>query len=293
MRENDYQKVDAFTSNGSLGNPAACIYLNSGKSLMEEEMLSIAKQHKGFVSEVVYCTRKGDYDFDLVYYSSECEVPFCGHGTIACMYSLIKDSSELLELPEINIHTRTKGNLVIYNKIAEQDAVYISAPEPIYSDVPVSLEAIADNMGICKSMISSGYPMDFIDAGNRTLIVPIINLEDETNIFPNEQTLKEFSLKNGIDVILIFCIDVKDKMHFAHTRVFAAKYGYLEDPATGSANSAFGYYLLKNNMWDGRPITLEQGGIDRVFNTVNLAYKDNRILFGGKATTRIKGVYYI
>ena len=94
--------------------------------------------------------------------------------------------------------------------------------------------------------------------------------------------LKEFSLNNKVDVILIFCMDVKTKTHFAHTRVFAAKYGYLEDPATGSANSAFGYYLLKNSMWDGHAVTLEQGGVDRVFNTVNLSAKDNCLLFGGR-----------
>lgn len=288
-----YKKIDAFTSNNSLGNPAACVYLSEGQMLTEIEMLNIAKQHKGFVSEVVYCTKKGFADFDLVYYSSECEVPFCGHGTIACMYSLIKSSPDLLKLSEINIQTRTKGNLVIHNKIAEQDAVYITAPDPIFLDVPVSLEAIADNLGIEKSVISLEYPFDFIDAGNRTLIVPIKALDDEINIFPSERQLKDFSLNNDIDVILIFCMDVRDKAHFAHTRVFAAKYGYLEDPATGSANSALGYYLLKYNMWDGAPITLEQGGIDRVFNTVHLLHKDNGLLFGGRATTRIEGVYHL
>lgn len=293
MKTPKYRKIDAFTSGSSLGNPAACIYLNSEQTLTEVEMLNIAKQHKGFVSEVVYCTEKGDSEFCLVYYSSECEVPFCGHGTIACMYSLIKDSPHLLNLPEISIHTRAKGSLVIYNKIAEQDAVYISAPEPVYSDVPVSFDAIAENMEIDKSIINNSYPIDFIDAGNRTLIIPLKTLDDEINIFPNEQTLKDFSLNNGIDVILIFCMETKDKSHFAHTRVFAAKYGYLEDPATGSANSAFGYYLLKNNLWDGKPITLEQGGIDRVFNTVHLSSKNNNLLFGGSATSRIDGIYYI
>lgn len=288
-----YRKIDAFTSENSLGNPAACVYLGNEQTLTEDEMLSIAKQHKGFVSEVVYCKAKNGAEFELVYYSSECEVPFCGHGTIACVYSLIKNSPELIKLPEITVHTRTKGSLVIYNKIEKQDAVFISAPEPIYLDVPVSLEVVAKNLGVDKAIISGGYLFDFIDAGNRTLIIPIRSLEEEINIFPNEQILKDFSLNYGIDVILIYCNDVKDKNHFAHTRVFAAKYGYLEDPATGSANSAFGYYLLKNNMWNGNSTTLEQGGIDRVFNTVHLSFKDNCILFGGKATTRINGVYYI
>jgi len=293
MRTLSYKKIDAFTSDNSLGNPTACFYLTDEQILTEDEMLNIAKQHKGFVSEVVFCKAKSGTDFDLVYYSSECEVPFCGHGTIACMYSLIKDSPKLVRLPQILIHTRTKGSLIIYNRITKQDAVFISAPEPIYSDVPVSLEIIAENLGVEKSAISNTYPIDFIDAGNRTLIIPLRSLEDEINIFPSEQKLKEFSLNNDIDVILIFCKDTKNENHFSHTRVFAARYGYLEDPATGSANSAFGYYLLKNHIWNGSPIMLEQGGIDRIFNVVNLSYKDNRILFGGKATKRINGTYYL
>ena len=288
-----YKKIDAFTSDISLGNPAACLYLSTGQTLTEDEMLNIAKQHKGFVSEVVYCTENEDSDFNLVYYSSECEVPFCGHGTIACMYSLIKDTPELMNRSEITVHTRTKGSLIIYNNIAEQDAVYISATEPVYSGVPVSIDLISENMSIDKSIISDNYPIDFIDAGNRTLIIPLNTLHDVVNIFPSEQMLKDFSLQNAIDVILIFCMDTKDKSHFAHTRVFAAKYGYLEDPATGSANSAFGYYMLKNNTWDGKPIKLEQGGIDRVYNTVRLSNKDHSLLFGGSATTRIDGVYYV
>jgi len=293
MREYEYKKVDAFTSRDSLGNPAACLYLTAEQSLTEAEMLNIGKQHKGFVSEVIYCKSIGISDFEMVYYSSECEVPFCGHGTIACMYPLIKNSPELLNQNEINIHTRTKGILIIYNKITEQDAVFISAPEPLYLEIPVSVKAIAENLNIDESLISIQYPIDFIDAGNRTLIVPIKNLSDEISIYPNEQKLKVFSLDNNIDVILIFCIDVESNLNFAHTRVFAPKYGYLEDPATGSANSAFGYYMLKNKMWNGSPITLEQGGNDRIFNIINLLQKDNCILFGGKATTRINGIYYV
>jgi PhzF family phenazine biosynthesis protein len=293
MREYNYKKIDAFTSEDSLGNPAACFYLTAEQSLTEAEMLNIGKQHKGFVSEVVYCKSIGTSDFEMVYYSSEGEVPFCGHGTIACMYSLINNSPKLFNQNEIKIHTRKKGSLVIYNKIAEQDAVFISAPEPLYFEIPVSIQAIAENLQIDKSLILGEHRIDFIDAGNRTLIVPIKNLSDEVSISPDERKLKAFSLDNGIDVILIFCMDTKNRSNFAHTRVFAAKYGYLEDPATGSANSAFGYYLMKNNMWDGSPITLEQGGNDRVFNTVHLLHKDNRILFGGKATTRINGIYYV
>ena len=125
-----HQKVDAFTSNTSTGNPAACIFLNENQTLSEEAMLEIAQQHKGFVSEVIYCSRH-DGIF-LTYYSSEGEVSFCGHGTIACMYNLVKITASLFECSEIPIHTNKKGQLTVYNRISEQDAVFISAPKPNY-----------------------------------------------------------------------------------------------------------------------------------------------------------------
>lgn len=256
-------------------------------------MLAIAKQHKGFVMEVVFCSKRTLSSFDLIYYSSECEVSFCGHGTIACMYSLIKDTPELITQKEITIHTRKKGILSVYNNIPEQNAVYIAAPLPVYMNMALTVGEIADNLEIGDDKISSGYPVDFIDAGNRTLIVPIGSFDDEINLFPNEQKLRNFSLANGIDVILIFCKEVKDSRHFFHTRVFAPKYGYLEDPATGSGNAAFGYYMLKNKIWKSRDILIEQGGADRVFNTVILSFKDGKILVGGGASTRIQGIYYL
>lgn len=256
-------------------------------------MLHIAKQHKGFVSEVVYCTQKSQSSFDLSYYSSECEVDFCGHGTIACMYNLIKETPNLLSEREIEIHTNKKGNLIVYNEIKAQDSVYITAPTPQYIGANIDVESIAENLQLHANQISNIAPLDVIDAGLRTLIVPVSTLRDEIHALPDEQILKKFCLKNDIDIVLIYSLEVDHAENMAHTRVFAPRFGYLEDPATGSGNSAFGYYLLKNNLWDGKAATIEQGGTDRIFNAVSLSYKDNRILFGGKATTRIKGVYYI
>ena len=53
VRKYAYKKIDAFTFGGSLGNPAACLYLDDEQELTHEEMLDIAQQHKGFVSEVI------------------------------------------------------------------------------------------------------------------------------------------------------------------------------------------------------------------------------------------------
>ena len=293
MRTYPYRKTDAFTSGDSLGNPAACLYLNAGESLTDAEMLRVAQQHKGFVSEVIYCAPTAPGAYSLTYFSSECEVDFCGHGTIACLYPLIKENPDLLAAKEITIHTRKKGALTVYNAVPEQDAVYITAPEPHDIGLNISLEEIADPLSLDRRQISASHPAEIIDAGLKTLIVPIASLHDEIHVFPKEPALKTFCLGHGIDIILTYSLETDNPESIAHTRVFAPKFGYLEDPATGSGNSAFGYYMLKHSLWDGSPAAIEQGGADRVFNTVKLLRQNSRVLFGGKATTRIQGVYYI
>jgi len=184
MKTFEYRKIDAFTSENSLGNPAACIYLQEGEILTETEMLDIAKQHKGFVSEVIYCTPKSEHTFGLVYFSSECEVDFCGHGTIACMYSLITENSNLISQKEISIVTNKKGTLTVFNEIGTQNAVYITAPNPQYPGSKLLINEIADHLSLNQNQISISHPIDFIDAGLRTLIVPLVNLDSEITVFP-------------------------------------------------------------------------------------------------------------
>jgi len=292
MRTYAYKKVDAFTSEQSRGNPAAFLLVGNSE-LDHEKMLEFGKEHAGFVSEVVFCACSAKADLKLTYYSSECEVDFCGHGTIAVMYDQIRNNEKLFAKSEVVIETNKKGLLTVYNCIAEENAVYITAPKAKYMKVPVTKEQTAEALGIMQSDISSEYPLDFIDAGLKTLIVPIEGFEKEISILPKETELKDFCIYNGIDIILIFSKTASSDRFIAHTRVFAPKFGYLEDPATGSGNSAFGNYLIKNDLWNGSPTAIEQGGKNIVFNTVKLKQKDGEILFGGRASVRIEGQYYI
>ena len=293
MQKLKYKKIDAFTSDVSTGNPAACIFLASESALSKREMLSIARQHRGFVSEVIFC-RRNQSGIKLTYYSSEGEVSFCGHGTIACMYSLIRETPELLVLNEIVIQTRRKGPITVYNKLAEQDAIYVAAPEPEFIGTGLSRGDVAAALGFDNpDIISDSYPIDLIDAGLRTLIVPIADMEAEVSMFPELQKLKDFCVVNGVDIILTFCTQVNNPAHIVHSRVFAPRYGYLEDPATGSGNSALGFYMLKNGLWNGVDCAIEQGGKDRAFNIVRLTRLGDTVLFGGSATMRIEGTYFL
>lgn len=291
MKKLLYKKVNAFTSDVSFGNPAS--YLILGKdSLTSDEMLRVGKEQKGYVSEVVFCEDSDVAEIKLTYYSSECEVAFCGHGTIATMYDLIRNNKSWLEKKTISIETNRKGVLTVYNSIKEDDAIFITAPKPQELEMRHTANEIANILGIEKSYISCELPIDCINAGLRTLVVPINNYDKEISMFPDEANMKEFALTNDIDIIVVFSKASNDDF-IAHTRVFAPRFGYLEDPATGTGNSAFAYYMLKNSLWDGNTATIEQGGKMSPFNPVKIKVDNGNILFGGSAKMIIEGTYFL
>jgi PhzF family phenazine biosynthesis protein len=298
MKTFRFKKIDAFTGNGSSGNPAACVYTD--REMAANEMQQIARELKGFVSEVVYCRPVSDpegIDFSLLYYSSECEVEFCGHGTIACMYDVIKSDPALLKRDKITILTR-KGSLQVQNKITEEDSVFITAPQREEIGTALSAEKISLALNIPLQSIETRFPADLLNAGLNTLIVPIAALDGILSINPPIELLRRFCEVNGIDIITVWTKETAYRDHFIRTRVFAPKFGYLEDPATGSGNSAMGYYLLKNNLWKDSMICIEQGPSRNTPNVVKLDTTTDeegrrRILFGGGATLRIEGNYFL
>lgn len=295
MKKFKFKKIDAFTDKSSHGNPAAGIYLDNLNDISDMEMLTIASELKGFVSEVVFLFPEKDGYF-LKYYSSECEVEFCGHGTIAIMFDLIKNSPDLLNEKVINIRVKNE-NLKIYNQININNSIFITAPNPTYHSCNINHNDLISCLNISLDTINGNLPIDIINAGLNTLIVPIINLNKCLNVKPDQEVLKKFCLDNTIDIIHIFTNEVSNGTNNYRTRVFAPKYGYLEDPATGSGNSAFGYYLLKNNLWTGQLLKIEQNKEYEMSNLVklNTVMLDNklRVLFGGSATLRIDGTYTI
>lgn len=252
-------------------------------------MQRIAREHKHFVSEVAFCRLQPDGSYTLRYYSSECEVAFCGHATIGCMYYALKNASE--NPSEITVHTHAKGSLQVYNNIAELDAVFIAAPDPV--DVPVAVTQVdaARAFGCPVEAVSGAFPIQGINAGLRTLIVPMASLGHTLSLVPNQDVLRAFTEWAGVDIVLVFSTEVADAGSYIRTRVFAPKFGYLEDTATGSGNGAMGYYMLRHGMWNGEAISIEQNAERELFNRVRLKTLDGKVLFGGGGTVKIKGHY--
>ncbi|HOV15447.1 MAG TPA: PhzF family phenazine biosynthesis isomerase, partial [Spirochaetota bacterium] len=213
------------------------------------------------------------------------------------MYDLIKNNNNLLQLDSLEIKTN-RGELIVENRIKSEDAVFILSPKPIEKKISIDINEISLKLKIRKEDIDLKYKISIINAGLTTLLLPIKNLESILEIAPDLEELKDFCFKHEIDIIEVFSCEVADKNNNYRTRVFAPTFGYLEDPATGSGNSAFGYFLIKNGLWVTETITIEQNGFRDKYNIVKLQKKmdsdgKERVYFGGGAITRIEGNYIL
>ena len=297
MKKLKFKKIDAFASYSSSGNPAAVIYLDSMEDLSEMEMLTIAKELKGFVSEVGYVCLGTDTDYRLRYFSSEREVAFCGHATIAILNDIIANTESLKSQKTLSIATQSE-RLMVENRYIDNETVYISAPFPKYSDIGTQLPDIASAMNSDISSFDEPTPVKVIDAGLETVIVPMSGLEKILSLSPDLNSLNEFCVQIGVDIVIVYSSEVATEGSSYRTRVFAPTFGYLEDPATGSGNSAFGYYLLNQGLWDGSAIKIEQNGNFHSPNYVHLFSKTAddvaaQVWFGGGAVLKIDGYYIL
>jgi PhzF family phenazine biosynthesis protein len=166
-----------------------------------------------------------------------------------------------------------------------------------YLNLNLKDDQIAGALDIDERIIPTEYPIDFINAGLNTLILPIKNLTYCLFISPDQEKLKDFCLTNNIDIILIFTDEVEYASNQYRTRVFAPKFGYLEDPATGSGNAAFGYYLLKHKKWNQDKLCIEQSVNRKNPNIIKLSKTKHKngylVMFGGAAIVRVEGDYYL
>lgn len=292
-----FKKIDAFATEHSDGNPAGMIWLENESDLSPEEMLQIAFELRQYVSEVGYIWALDKETFRLKYYSQEREVNFCGHATIAMLYDLFKTHPQFKAKKQVKIQINP-SELLVENRIAEEDAVFIMAPPPREGHPLIDPAEIAKHLNTAAGNIHTDLPIELINAGLKTLLVPIRTLDSILEIHPDLEGLKDFCLNHQIDIVEVFTAETMDAANDYRARVFPATFGYLEDPATGSGNSAFGYYLLNNGLWKNATMVVEQNNSRERYNIVKLQKQQDergrdRIIFGGGAVTRIEGWYFL
>jgi len=246
--ELDISIVDAFSAKPFGGNPAAVCIIPNGVSLSDKEMQQIAAEMNLSETAFLSCehgtTLQTGREFDLRWFTPTCEVPLCGHATMATSAVLFKQY--LNSNKELLFHTLS-GELS-----AKIDGELIGINLPLAVDVsPTSRETIEDLL----SLIVGDLPIQDLQysASTKKLLVrlsDVVNVKQLKSLNPDTTAL----LASHSGKIRGVIVTVKGEKDYDFvSRYFAPWNGIPEDPVTGSAHTVLAAYwsreLKKNKMF--------------------------------------------
>lgn len=268
--------VNSFTQNNTGGNPAGVV-LNP-PVLSTSQKIAIAQQ-VGF-SETAFVYNGEETDFKVEFYTTEGEVDFCGHATLAVFFTLAS-----LKLISSGCYTqKTKAGIlsvsVSPNNIVMEQAL------PTLRNGP-NINEVATALGITSEIITeTGLPIMIVSTGLPDIIIPV-NTGYLDLLQPNYEAITEISRESNAIGFHVFELS-HARSTTAHCRNFAPLYGINEESATGSASGALGCYLVNYVLPNETQLLFEQGRAmgcsSSIHVTINSQAKNiTQVKVGGQA----------
>jgi PhzF family phenazine biosynthesis protein len=223
-------RLAAFSDDPRGGNPAGVVLDATG--LTKPDMLRIAAD-VGY-SETAFLVPAGDRTYDMRYFSSQAEVSFCGHATIA--------SGVLLGPGEWVFRT---GDGDVRVQVSPGDNRLLIAT---LTSVSPRVDVIADDH-LTELLASLGWTTDELDptmpprvayAGAHHPIIAARNRDRLGQLDYHVDRLRTLMLaRNWTTIDLVW----RESASVFHARNPFPVGGVYEDPATGAAAAGFGAYL--------------------------------------------------
>ncbi len=291
------KQVDAFTDTPLMGNPAGVV-LNA-QGLTDQQMLAIAREMAVPETAFILPTSKPGADLRIRWFSSETEVPLCGHATVASFHVMAEEGLEdMTELGSYTFRLETLSGIlpVRVEKTLSHAEVHFGLPVPEFLRAG---QFKLDLMRILNITLEEFDPRLQIVMTNY-LFVPVRRLHTIFAVKPNFFALSQFLVNRKLLGVCVFTTETIERKSSVHSRFFAPSIGINEDPVTGSANGPLGAYLFEQGVLDDKiladTITIigEQGDVigrkGRVTIQLTIHNKTVKsVTVGGRAITTIDG----
>jgi PhzF family phenazine biosynthesis protein len=307
MKTYHLKVVDAFTRMKFAGNPAGVVLDANG--LTDIQMQFIAREVNTPETAFILPATEKDANLRIRWFSPLCEVPLCGHATIASFHALAEEGMEGMSTNgQHYFKLQTKSGIlpIRVEKNFYDTSVEFELPLPrfqIKKKVPISL---LHALGLSIKELKKDIPI----VTDLYIYIPVNCLALLENINPNYRALANELKKMKVNGVCLLSLETKEKNSAIHSRFFAPNYGIDEDPVTGSANGPLGCYLKKYVLPAGYPVACrelsdgrlefigEQGDemkrIGRVKIRVNCGKKGvENVSIGGEAVTILNALLKI
>ena len=258
-----FYTLDVFTDVALAGNPLAVVIDAVG--LDDAAMQRIAREFN--LSETVFVLepKNSVNTAALRIFTPSRELPFAGHPTVGTAVLLAHlRAPDLLATQDLRVALEEKIGEVICiarHRKGQAMAAYFTLPRlPQSMGEAPSAEALAGDLGLTAADIGFGaHRPTMYGAGTANLFVPIASLAAMARARPNLKLWGE----NGGPALYLYTREVAHKGSTWHARMFAAGWGVVEDPATGSAAAAFaGVVMQFERPGDGEHMFVIEQGVE-------------------------------
>lgn len=227
------QILNAFTENDKGGNPAGVV-LNAD-ALSHENKLEIAQ--KVGLSETAFVSGSKSADFKLDFYTPTKQIAHCGHATIATF-------SYLKQLGLLKSNRSSKETIDGNRKIEIQgDVAFMEQLAPTYVNPAEKENEILKSLGLTKIDLLPNAPLKVVNTGNSFLLIAVKNAEVLQQITLDFDAIQSISDEFDLIGYYVFTTDT-ETAYDVTTRMFAPRYGILEEAGTGMAAGPLASYLF-------------------------------------------------
>lgn len=188
--------------------------------------------------------------------ASASEIPFAGHPILgsACAVSLGRSGRSVVRL-----ETGAGVIPVVVAPLGEGVwEVWMSQPLPHTVRTIERTVLLADALGLEEADLRADVPLEAVDNGMKTVLIPMASVEAVRRARPDLARLRTLLGRDG-DCTLLFAMGGLLPDSDVHCRVFSPFDLVPEDPATGSANGPLGEYLVRHGLTAGPLVRSEQG----------------------------------
>ena len=299
MKTYHLKVVDAFTRMKFAGNPAGVVLDADG--LTDLQMQHIAHEVNAPETAFILPATDREANLQIRWFSPLCEVPLCGHATIASFHALAEEGMEGMSTNGqhyFKLQTKSGILTIRVEKNFYDTSVEFELPFPKFrlkKKIPLSL---LHALGLSTKDVKKDIPV----VTDLYIFIPVNRLAVLEKIEPDFPLLSHELKKMKVNGICLLSLETKEKNSAVHSRFFAPNFGIDEDPVTGSANGPLGCYLKKYVLPAGYPVACrelsdgrlefigEQGDeikrIGRVKIRVNCGTKGNEnVSVAGEAVT--------
>lgn len=236
--------IDVFAETRLAGNQLAVVH--EAGSLSDEQMQSIALETN--FSETTFVTERSDGHAKVRIFTPAYELPFAGHPTVGTAWEL----------------TQGQGSIILDLAVGPVEVTFVEGvgwmtPPPVTFSGSLETSVAAQLVGLPEDAFAQDLPIVLAEVGPKFVLLPVKDLPSLQAADLQIQLHKKLLAEGvGVQCVFLFTADSYGPDADYAARMFFDSAGKREDPATGSANTAFAAYL-RRHLGEIGDVVVDQG----------------------------------